>query len=306
MAERATSERWSRHTVTAEEAGRTVEEIATGVLGVSRRRIQKLTRSRGIELNRRPAFLGRRVREGDTVAVRIAGGEAPGLEPVPMELAVVYEDAELLVIDKPSGILVHPTAPHHRATLAHGIAHHLQMRGEAAPVRAVHRLDRDTSGLLLVAKSAGAHARLDAQLRERRLRREYLAWVAGRVGEDEGRIEAPIGRDPRDRRLRAVLPGGDPAATRYRVVERMERATRLELELETGRTHQIRVHLAHAGHPVLGDSTYGGPRVERLRRPALHAARLALEHPASGAPLRFEAAVPPDLAALDHLLRGDR
>jgi 23S rRNA pseudouridine1911/1915/1917 synthase len=291
-------ERWLRYTVEADETGKSVQEILTGVMGVSRRRIQKLTRSRGILLGGRPAFLGRKVRAGDVLSVRSTDAEAPTLEPVEMPLSIVYEDATLLVVDKMPGVLVHPTAPQHRATLAHGIAHHLATRGESAPVRPVHRLDRDTSGLLLVAKSAMAHAALDRQLREGGIRREYLVWVAGRPADPQGRIDAPVGRKPGDPRLRAVVAGGDPAATRYRVVGFGEHGAVLEAELETGRTHQIRVHLAHLGHPLLGDRAYGGPRIPGLRRAALHATRLTFDHPVTGEPVRLEAPVPPDLARL--------
>lgn len=289
--------RWSRHTVEADEAGRTVQEILTGPLGVSRRMLQRLTRGRGILLNDRPTFLARRVRAGDVVAARTSFAEPAGLEPVPMPLHVVYEDADVLVIDKPPGLLVHPLSPAHRATLAHGIAHHFRQQGLQTRVRPVHRIDRDTSGLLLVAKSAPAQHRLDRQLRAREISREYLAFVHGTVGADEGVIDAPIGRHPRSPPLRAVRPDGEPARTRYRVVQRFSDATLLCVELETGRTHQIRVHLAHLGHPVIGDRAYGGSTA-RIGRQALHAWRLSFSHPSRDERLRFEAPLPPDLEAL--------
>jgi len=292
------SERWQRHTVDADEAGSTLQDVLTGVMGVSRRRIQKLTRSRGILLGGRPAFLGRKVRAGDVVSVRATDAEGPTLDPVEMPLSILFEDEALLVVDKPAGVLVHPTAPHHRATLAHGIAHHLAARGESGRVRPVHRLDRDTSGLLLVAKSAMAHAALDRQLRDGGIRREYLAWVAGRPAADEGRVDAPVGRKPGEPRLRAVREDGDPAATRYRVAGTGEHGAVLEIELETGRTHQIRVHLTHLGHPILGDIAYGGPRIPRLTRAALHAERLTFVHPVTGEAVRLDAPVPEDLAWL--------
>jgi 23S rRNA pseudouridine1911/1915/1917 synthase len=299
------AERWIKHTVTEDEAGRTVQEILTGPLRISRRRIQKLTRSRGIELNRRPAFLGKKVRPGDVITARAAADEEIGLDPVPMELDIVHEDADLLVVNKPPFLLVHPTAPHHRSTLAHGIAHHFLQQGLRAKFRPVHRLDRDTSGLLLVAKTPVAHQRLDLQLRERRMRREYLALVQGVVGQDSGVIDAPIGRHKQTPNLRAVRSqAGEPARTRFEVVERYPSATLVRLELETGRTHQIRVHLAHLGHPVLGDTGYGGPETPPLKRPALHAARLSFSHPSTDEPLDFTSALPPDLAAVQDRLRG--
>jgi RluA family pseudouridine synthase len=299
-------QRWAQHVVREEEAGATVREILRGPLALSGRLIQRLTRSKGVMLNRRPAFLDRRVRAGDLVTARVAADEEPGLPPVEMPLSVVLEDADLLVLDKPAGLLVHPTGPAHTRTLAHGVAHHLLSRGVHARVRPVHRIDRDTSGLVLFAKSARAQGGLDAQLREHRLRRTYLALVAGAPPEDEGVVDAPIGAHPRNPTLRAVRTGGEPARTRYRVVERVTDAALLELELETGRTHQIRVHLQHLGCPVLGDRWYGSGRVAGLDRPALHAHRLEFLHPIGGAPVEVSAPLPSDLAAVLERLRADR
>jgi RluA family pseudouridine synthase len=289
--------RWAKHEVTEEEAGRTVQEILTGPLRVSRRMIQRLTRSDGIRLNRHTTHLQRKVRAGEVVAARVASAEEAGLEPVEMPLDVVYEDAELIAVNKAPFLLVHPVAPHHRATLAHGLTHHFLAQGLHTRVRPVHRLDRDTSGLMLVAKSAFVHQILDRQIRDREMRREYLALVAGLVEAEEGTVDAPIGRHPRDQGLRAVSPeGGEPARTHFRVVERYADATLVELELETGRTHQIRVHMAYLGHPLLGDVRYGGPPVEGLGRQALHAGRLSFLHPTTGARVELEVPLPDDLA----------
>lgn len=302
---KSSSQRWIHHTVTVEEAGGTLQQILTGPMEISGRMIQRLTRSQGIRLNRQPAFLGRKVREGDVVAARVAAAEEAGLEPVAMELDVVHEDDDILVVNKPPFLLVHPVSPAHTHTLAHGIVHHYREQGLRAKVRPVHRLDRDTSGLLLVAKTGFAHQHLDRQLRERSMRREYLALVHGVVEAAEGLIDAPIGRDKQNPQLRAVRPNaGEPALTRFRVAERLADASLVELELETGRTHQIRVHLAHLGHPLIGDSQYGGRSLSPLRRQALHAARLAFAHPVSGAPLSLEAPLPADMAEARERLRG--
>jgi 23S rRNA pseudouridine1911/1915/1917 synthase len=265
--------------------------------------LQRLTRSRAIRLNGRPTHLQRKTRAGDVVAARLAPLETPVLEGVPMPLRIVHEDADVLVLDKPAGILVHPAGSESRPTLAHGVAHHLASRGISARVRPVHRIDRDTSGLVLFALSAHAHQKLDGQLRERTLAREYLAFVRGTPGADEGVVDAPIARDPRRAHLRMVRPGGESARTRYRVVERFSAAALLALELDTGRTHQIRVHLAHLGHPVLGDRPYGGAGAEPIRRQALHAARLAFDHPATGEAVELRSPLPEDLAALGDFLR---
>lgn len=296
--------RWAEHTVSAEEAGLTVQDILTGKMGISRRMIQRLTRAQGILVNRKASYLARNVRTGDVVAARTSENEAAALEPIAMELRVVHEDRDVLVLDKPASILVHPTSPEHTRTLSHGIAHHFAAQGIAAKVRPVHRIDRDTSGLLLVAKSGFAQQHLDRQLRERGLRREYLAIVRGVVPHDEGVIDAPIGRHPRNPSLRAVRPGGEEARTRFQVRERFPDATLLELELDTGRTHQIRVHMAHLGHPVLGDRPYGGAAPALIRRQALHAVRLSFVHPATREHLQFDAPLPDDMASLVGSLRA--
>jgi RluA family pseudouridine synthase len=297
------AERWLEHTVAADEAGRTVQEVLTGPMQVSRRMIQKLTRAKGILLNRRGAFLGRKVKAGDVVAARVGVEEEAGLVPVPMPLSIVHEDGDVLVLDKPPFILVHPTSPEQKETLAHGVAHHFARRGLKARVRPVHRIDRDTSGLVLFAKTALAHARLDPQWHPGALERTYLALVDGVVEGDSGDVDAPIGRDPRNPQLRAVRKDGDTARTRWRVVERFPRATLLELELETGRTHQIRVHALHLGHPVLGDRQYGRAGTTLIRRQALHAARLSFAHPATGERMSFEAPLPEDMAGVMEALR---
>lgn len=297
------SERWLEHTVTAEEAGRTVQEVLTGPMQVSRRMIQRLTRAKGILLNRRGAFLGRKVKAGDVVSARVGVDESAGLAPVEMPLAIVHEDGEVLVVDKPPFLLVHPTSPEQRETLSHGVAHHFARTGVKAKVRPVHRIDRDTSGLVVFAKTALAHSRLDPQLHPGALERGYLALVDGVVEEDSGVVDAPIGRDPRNPQLRAVRPDGDAARTRWRVVERLPRATLLAVELETGRTHQIRVHMMHFGHPVLGDRQYGRAGTGLIRRQALHAARLSFAHPSTGERMSFEAPLPSDMGELVERLR---
>jgi len=296
--------RWAEHVVQPGEAGRTVQEILTGPMGVSRRMIQKLTRAKGLRHNRRPAWLAAKVRPGDVVAARLQAGESAALEPVEMELAVVHEDAEVLVVDKPPFLLVHPTTPDQGRTLAHGVAWHLRLQGTSGAVHPVHRLDRDTSGLVLFARTSHAHHRLDVQLRTGGIEREYLALVEGATREDRGVIDAPIARDLRNPSLRAVREGGEPAVTHWEVAERFAAATLVRLRLETGRTHQIRVHLRHAGHPVLGDRQYGRRGMETIERQALHAARLAFDHPSSGMRIEMEAPLPPDMRAAVVRLRG--
>jgi len=297
--------RWLDHTVAEDEAGRTVQDVLTGPMQISRRMIQKLTRAQGILLNRRAPFLGRKVKAGDVVSARIQRDEEPGLEPVEMALRIVHEDDDVLVIDKPPFVLVHPTSPDQRETLAHGVAHHFAQRGMRTRVRPVHRIDRDTSGLVLFANSGMAHQLLDKQLRDGEIGRAYLALVAGVMEGESGIVDAPIARDPRRPNQRAVRAGGEPARTRWRVADRLPGATLVELELETGRTHQIRVHMQHAGHPVLGDRQYGRAGTALLKRQALHASRLTFRHPTTGEELSFTAPLPDDMAqAIERLRSG--
>jgi 23S rRNA pseudouridine1911/1915/1917 synthase len=300
----APARRWTEHTVTPEEAGRSVEEIMTGTLEISRRMIQKLTRSKGLQLNGKPAFLAKKVRTGDVVRAALSFAEVAGLEPVQMDLDIIYEDDDLLVLNKPPFLLVHPINPSQTGTLSHGIAWHFQEQGLHAKVRPVHRIDRDTSGLLVVAKTAFAHQHLDRQLRERELKREYIAFASGVIAEERGTIDAPIGKNKANPTLRAVRPNaGEHALTRYAVVETYEHATLLQLELDTGRTHQIRVHMTHVGHPLIGDRQYGNVGTRLIKRQALHAHRLSCTHPGTGEELVFEAPLPDDLVALQSRLK---
>ncbi|MEW5926203.1 MAG: RluA family pseudouridine synthase [Gemmatimonadota bacterium] len=295
---------WVEHTVGADEDGRSVGAVLGGALGFPRGEVLRLTRLRAIRLNGRRTTPAARVRAGDVVAAATDPEGAPSVEPWPLELRVVAEDDEVLVLDKPAGVLVHPVLRGQTGTLANAVAHRDLLRGIRARVHPVHRLDRDTSGLVLFARTPLAHRRLDEQLREHALRREYLALVHGRVPGDAGTIDAPLGRDPAEPARRAVRADGAPARTRFRVLESFADATLLRLELETGRTHQVRVHLRHLGHPVLGDPVYGpgGPRP--IARQALHAFRLSLLHPATGAPAAFESPLPPDMAELAERLRA--
>lgn len=299
----SSGDRWLRHRVRDEDAGRTLQEVLVETLGVSRRMIQRLTRSTGILLNGRTAYLGRKVRAGDLVSARVQGAEVATLEPIAMPLQIIHEDTELLVVDKPTGMLVHPVGAG-EPTLAHGVAHHWWEQGVRARVRPVHRLDRNTSGLVAFARSAHVHQALDRQLRHRDMHRSYLAVVIGAPGESEGTIDAAIGKHPSRTNLRVVTPqGGARAVTHFQVIETLDGAALLSVELETGRTHQIRAHLAHIGHPLLGDLRYGAPRNSGIDRQALHAARLVFDHPITHERLDLTSPLPADMEALLARLR---
>lgn len=237
---------------------------------------------------------------------RLSGGEelefepppaAPELAPEPMELRLAYEDDHLVVVDKPPGLVVHPAPGHATGTLVHGLLAHDVAGGETERPGIVHRLDRDTSGLMVVARSEEAHRRLQALVRRRALERHYLALVVGRPRSRRGRIEAPIGRDRRHP-LRHSLDTDTPrdAVTHFELVELLPRHSLLDVRLETGRTHQIRVHLAAIDLPVAGDRVYGRPRELGLDRQFLHAAKLAFVHPFIEEHIEVESPLPPDLA----------
>jgi 23S rRNA pseudouridine1911/1915/1917 synthase len=236
---------------------------------------------------------------GEEVELDAPAPRPSGLEPQAMDLVVPYEDEHLLVVDKPAGVVVHPSAGHSEGTLVHGLlAWDVDGGDEADRPGIVHRLDRDTSGLLVVARSPEAHRRLQELVRRRALTREYLALVVGRPRSRRGTIEAPIGRDRHDP-LRHSLDTDTPraAVTHFAIERELDGYTLLRVTLETGRTHQIRVHLAAIELPVAGDPTYGRPGVLGLERQFLHATRLAFEHPFTGAPVEVESALPPDLRA---------
>ncbi len=269
--------------------------------GVSRSAAQSLIAGGHVRVNDRGAKAGQRVRAQDQVVVVLPDPLAPArVEGPPVLLSVVYEDDALAVVDKPAGLVVHPAPGHPTGTLADGLRQRgttwSQLGGVERP-GIVHRLDRDTSGLLVVAKTEAAHRSLSAQLQRRTLGRTYWALVHGAFREASGRIEAPIGRDPGHRQRMAVVDEGRDAITDFTVVERMRRHTRLEVRLLSGRTHQVRVHLAHIRHPIAGDAVYGRRGDTTAARPALHAQRLTFLHPDDGRRCEFEAPLPSDLIA---------
>lgn len=290
---------------------------------VSRSLLRRLRHHEGIHVDGRPARVDLVLQGGEVVSLLERATDSERVQPEPIELDVLYEDAYLLVVNKPSGMVVHPVRDYTSGTLANAVAYHLQSRGKAAMARPVHRLDRETSGLLLFAKTTYIHGRLAAQLEAHKLERSYVGLVHGvpvpavgtvsvpirRVWDHPVKREAAVGpRAPEQevalaeaaasgQRLRADwMAAGLPAVTHYQVIRAWPQAALLALQLETGRTHQIRVHMAHLGHPLLGDELYGtaGPP----GRQALHAASLAFRHPISGQVLRFESPLPPDLREL--------
>lgn len=253
---------------------------------------------------------------GDRIRVHLPPPEPSPLAPEDIPLDIVYQDSDLLVINKPPGLVVHPAPGHRGGTLVNALLHAVRdLSGIGGVLRPgiVHRLDRDTSGLMIVAKHDEAHRVLADELRRRRIRRRYLAAAWGHFAEEPVTVDAPLGRHPQDRKRMAVVEGGRRAVTHFRRVERWRAADLVQAQLETGRTHQIRVHLLQLAHPVVGDALYGAGRergfsgpergwalelARRTPRQFLHAAELRFSHPRSGKELRFEAPLPPDLQAV--------
>jgi 23S rRNA pseudouridine1911/1915/1917 synthase len=279
---------------------------AQGAWG-SRSQVQRLIAEGAVRVDGQAVKAGTVLRSGQTIDVQSSPspGVPAGVEAEAIALAVLHEDEWLLVIDKPAGLVVHPAPGHWRGTLVSALLHHWRgPRPGLDPLRPgiVHRLDKDTSGVLIIAKDAATLAALGAQFRRREIEKQYLAFVWGRVRIQRGTISEPIGRNPVHRMRMAVRRGGREALTAYEVVERFGEVTLVRLFPKTGRTHQIRVHLAAIGHPIVGDAIYGRSRGRSgrvlLSRQALHAERITFTHPHTGARVAFTAPLPADLAAL--------
>ena len=291
------------------EADERLDRALAALAGVPRAQAQRWIEAGAVRCNEAPGRASQRVAPGDVVAAEPPEVVALSLEPEAIPLAVLFEDSTLVVLDKPAGLVVHPAPGHPRGTLVHALLHHCRdLAGVGGALRPgiVHRLDAGTSGVMVVAKNDAAHQALSLQFRDHSIERVYHAFVRGVPRADEGRVERAIGRHPRERkRMSVATREGREARTAWRVLARFPThgAARLEVRPETGRTHQIRVHLASQGLPILGDPVYGRARAGLpagvvLERPALHAFRLGFTHPETGARLAFEAPLPADLAAL--------
>lgn len=281
---------------TADKAGERLDVFCARVSDNTRSALQRMILNGDVTLNGAPAKPKDRLREGDAVTIALRPPEEADIVPQDIPIDIVYEDADIAVIDKPKGMVVHPAPGNPDGTLVNALMYRLDgLSGIGGEIRPgiVHRIDRLTSGLVVVAKNDMAHASLAAQLKEHSARRTYIAIVDGNIREDSGTVDAPIGRHPADRKRMAVVQGGRSAVTHWRVLERYGAYTLIEARLETGRTHQIRVHMAYIKHPVAGDTVYGAakPRLG-LDGQALHAARLELTHPGTGERMVFAARVP--------------
>jgi len=290
-----------------EEGERLDKAIVVHVPDLSRATAQRLIKTGAVTVNGRPSKPSYRVQVGDEVVVHIPAEMPEPVVPEDIPLDIIYEDEALLVVNKPAGMVVHPALGHTSGTLVNAVlAHCPHVADVGGPDRAgvVHRLDKDTSGLILVAKDETTRAALQHQFKRRRVTKTYLALVEGQVQPREGVIEAPMGRDKRQRKKMAVVRSGREARTQYRAVEYFAEHTLLEVRPHTGRTHQVRVHLAWLGHPVVGDAVYGRRRQRLLQdRHFLHAAHLRFTHPTTGEEVTFEAPLPPELATVLKRLR---
>lgn len=291
-------ERIFDYRISSGQEGLTVDRFLRG-MGYSRHILTHLKRTEGgILVNGSPAYTNRALRAGDTLLIRLLeDASSEHILPVPMELAIAYEDADLLVLDKPADTPVHPSQGNYENTLANGVAWHFASRGEPFVYRCINRLDRDTTGLLIVAKHMLSATILSAQMKERKIRRSYLALVEGAPPEC-GTVDAPIGRTPGSTIERRIDPeNGERAVTHFQRLAQFPGYALIRLRLETGRTHQIRVHMTSIGHPLLGDFLYH-PGCTRMTRQALHSHQLAFTHPVTGEAMEFTAPLPEDMARL--------
>jgi len=306
----STDDEGFEYTIAAEEAGERIDKMLADALeDVSRSQLQDWIRDGHVAVNGQTVKPNYKLAAGDTVVVRPPEPEPTELVPENIPIDIVYEDADVVVVNKRRGMVVHPAVGHPTGTLVNALMYHCRdLSGIGGEIRPgiVHRIDKDTSGLLMAAKNDLAHASLSAQLKEHSVTRRYVAIVHGVLEHDQGTIDAPIGRDPQDRKLFMVTDkGAKHAVTHFVVKERFPEYTVLELMLETGRTHQIRVHMKFIGHPLVGDPVYGRSKGRTMDVPgqALHAAALGFTHPRTGERLLFEAPIPDEMEQFIEQLR---
>lgn len=290
-------------TAATEHAGVRLDAFLSADGALTRSQAARLIAEGRVRVNGKPAAKSARLSGGETVTVDVPQLRETALPPQDIPLDVVYEDDDVIVVNKPTGLVVHPAPGHPDGTLVNALLHHCGdslsgIGGEKRP-GIVHRIDRDTSGLIIAAKNDAAHLALSAQLKDHSLSRTYECLVTGNMKQDSGTVDAPIGRSSADRKKMAVVPTGRRAVTHWEVVARYPGVTHLRCRLETGRTHQIRVHMAHIGHPILGDTVYGAKKpVPGLTGQCLHAAGLRFVHPRTGEPVELHCPLPPEFTAM--------
>ncbi len=290
-------------TAATEHAGVRLDAFLSADGALTRSQAARLIAEGRVRVNGKPAAKSARLSGGETVTVDVPQLRETALPPQDIPLDVVYEDDDVIVVNKPTGLVVHPAPGHPDGTLVNALLHHCGdslsgIGGEKRP-GIVHRIDRDTSGLIIAAKNDTAHLALSAQLKDHSLSRTYECLVTGNMKQDSGTVDAPIGRSSADRKKMAVVPTGRRAVTHWEVVARYPGVTHLRCRLETGRTHQIRVHMAYIGHPILGDTVYGAKKpVPGLTGQCLHATGLRFVHPRTGEPVELHCPLPPEFTAM--------
>lgn len=298
---------------TEKEEGMQVRTILERRLGVSRKLLSRLKLTElGLTVNGRRVYTSDRIHAGDVVTIRMEKERSDDILPEPIPIDIVFEDEDLLIVNKRAGLIVHPTHGHYTGTLANGVVHYWQERGEIVRFRPIHRLDEHTSGLVVIAKTPYVHQQLSEQLQADEIEKRYLAFVHQKPAKASGTVDGPIDRDPERPHLRIVTQGGYPSVTHYEtaVVYRDGAFSCVRLVLETGRTHQIRVHMQSIGCPLIGDEMYGpdaglGPADEVAGRQALHAESIAFTHPITRERMQWTAPLPEDLMRLEHYLRWE-
>ncbi|HBF3473381.1 TPA: RluA family pseudouridine synthase [Clostridioides difficile] len=280
----------------------TLKEVLLDKLNFSVRSLSKMKREKSVLVNgvyKKPSL---KVYSGDLIEVKI-DEEKANFEPQDLNLQIIYDDFDIIMVNKPPFMVVHPTKSHYDKTIANSISYYIDNQKENVKIRFVNRLDMNTSGLVIVAKNAYAHHTLSTAMSENKVEKKYITVVDGIIKENEGTIDEPIYRPTEDSIKRIIDERGQSSVTHYKVIERLENATVLEVSLETGRTHQIRVHMAHIGHGIIGDELYGYVDEELINRQALHAYKLEFEQPRTKEKLKFKADIPEDMKELISKLR---
>ncbi|PDX92342.1 RluA family pseudouridine synthase [Bacillus thuringiensis] len=294
-------------TVAAEQKNERIDKFVTGINNEwSRSQVQQWIKDDVVTVNGKAVKVNYKVKEEDEITVTIPEPEALDIQPEDLNLEIYYEDADVLVVNKPRGMVVHPAPGHTSGTLVNGLMHHCtDLSGINGVMRPgiVHRIDKDTSGLLMVAKNDMAHESLVNQLVAKTVTRRYKAIVHGVIPHDKGTIDAPIGRDKKERQSMTVDENGKNAVTHFQVLERFKDFTLVECRLETGRTHQIRVHMKYIGYPLAGDPKYGPKKTLDMNGQALHAGILGFDHPRTGEYIQFEAPIPEVFEDVLNILR---
>ena len=295
-------QKWNRFVIRVDRDLK-IKDLLIDELNFSVRSISKMKRDKNIYKNGQPAKPTSMAKPGDIIEIEI-NEEKAGFEGQDLGITIVYEDQDLIVADKPPFMVVHPTKSHFDGTLANAITYHIGRIGEDCRIRFVNRLDMNTSGLVVIAKNSYAHHKLSLDMGQDRVHKEYLAIVEGIISQDSGTLDFPIYRETEDSISRVVDPRGQRSITHYRVLQRLDGASLVNLRLETGRTHQIRVHLSHIGHPIMGDDLYGRPDSSLIDRQALHAYKLIFDQPRLGDRIELKSSLPKDMVGLLEKLGG--